>query len=153
MNSLNSLFPKQKCVTLWLSHGDTHRRGNRSRQVKCHPDTAKWLIWTMSYFQLVLIKNTKSMHSIQLLFGYLFIFNVLFFIFDSIFFIFDFLVIFFIFDSIFFIFDIIFFFFIFDFLFFLIFDVLFFFIFYVLFFAVFNSLFLIFNVQWNLIMD
>ena len=50
------------------------------------------------------------MHSIQLLFGYLFIFNVLFFIFDSIFFIFDFLLIFFIFDSIFFIFDIIFFF-------------------------------------------
>ena len=98
----------------------------------------------MPYFQLVLIKNTKSMHSFQLLFGYLFIFNVLFFIFD-------FLLIFFIFDSIFFIFDIIFFFFIFDFLFFFIFDVLFFFIFYVLFFAVFNSLFLIFNVQWNLL--
>ena len=137
MNSLNSLFPKQKCVTLWLSHGDTHRRRNWSRQVKCHPDTTKWLIWTMPYFQLVFIKNTKSMHSFQLLFEYLFIFNVLFFIFDSIFFIFY----------------IIFFFFIFDFLFFFIFDVLFFFIFYVLFFAVFNSLFLIFNVQWNLIMD
>ena len=143
---LNCLFPKQKCVTLWLSHGDTHRRRNWSRQVKCHPDTTKWLIWTMPYFQLVFIKNTKSMHSFQLLFEYLFIFNVLFFIFD-------FLLIFFIFDSIFFIFDIIFFFFIFDFLFFFIFDVLFFFIFYVLFFAVFNSLFLIFNVQWNLIMD
>ena len=72
----------------------------------------------MPYFQLVLIKNTKSMHSIQLLFGYLFIFNVLFFIFDSIFFIFDFLLIFFIFDYIFLIFVIILFFFIFDFLFF-----------------------------------
>ena len=36
----------------------------------------------MPYFQLVLIKNTKSMHSIQLLFGYLFMFNFLFFIFD-----------------------------------------------------------------------
>ena len=83
----------------------------------------------MPSFQLVLIKNTKSMHSIQLLFGYLFIFNVLFFIFDSIFFIFD----------------IIFFFFIFDFLFFFIFDVLFFLIFDALFLVVFNSLFLIFD--------
>ena len=91
----------------------------------------------MPYFQLVLIKNTKSMHSIQLLFGYLFIFNVLFFMFDSIFFIFD----------------IIFFYSIFDFLFFFTFDVLFFFIFDPLIFVVFNSLFLIFNVQWNLIMD